>query len=293
MQSAAQQLSQWIEQTHPDFFDYLYSYVQRSGLANVSRKARLRGFGDDDFDFSVPDISDVMSNVTVDPIDLSSSIASQSIGAPDTVTSQYTPSTVDIPVLSSSDLQSISPMNTVIGPQDSGSLDVSTDNSGSGLLQSLGSGIASAASSVGSFLTSSQGLTTVANLAKAYFQLQTSQVAAQMQTQVLNSQLSRAAQGQAPNPITYVTGANGQLIPVYNTSALAGVGVYPSNMPVALQSAISSGQSQLVTLPNGSTGYTIPQSIFGALGMSTSLSSLLPWILLIVGGLIAAKELSR
>lgn len=275
MSHAAQQLAEWIGDTHPDFYSVLYSYVARRNQANATRYARLRGFGDDGDDLTefVPDLGD------------DSDTSAPTYSDSDLISSQYTAPSIDIPTLTSSDL-SPPPLSANLSMPDSGTLDVSTDNSGAGFLQSVGSGIASAASSVGSFLTSAQGLSDVTKLATAYFQLQNNKVNAQIQTQVLQAQASRAAAGAAPAPITYALNSAGQLVPIYSVAA-------GSVLPVALAGAVQSGASQYITTPNGVSGYTVPSNIVSSLSGDTSLSSLLPWLALIVGGLILAKGLSR
>src|ERR1700722_4254237 len=168
MSTAAQQLSQWLENTHPDFYSYLYSYVsQRQGAAQL-RNARLRGFGDDTSDLTfTPDIPDTsgssdltftpdLPDTSVDPSASFSVDPSVNLDTTNAISSQYTPASVDIQTLTSTDLAPPE-LQTSISTSDSGTLDVATDNSG-GFLTSIGSGIASAASSVGNFLSSSQGL---------------------------------------------------------------------------------------------------------------------------------------
>lgn len=272
MSTAAEQLSRWIEKTHPDLFDTLYSHVQRRRTSAAIARARLRGFGQDDgadmasFDPAIPDSS----------VDLA-------------------PVTVDIPTLTSSDLQTPG-VNVAIdpGPDVTSALDVSTDNSGTGFLQSIGSGITTAASNVANFLTSNQGLSDLTKLGTAFFQYQNNQVNAQLQTQVLQAQVARAQAGQSPAPVTYAM-VGGKLVPVYTSNPLATVNgalISPGSMPSGLVAAISAGQSQLVTLPDGTTGYTVPPSVVGSLSLQgVSLQQMLPWILLIGGGLLVLKAL--
>lgn len=269
MSTAAQQLAQWIEVAHPDFFSALYSYVAQRRMSAQLATARLRGFGDDG-DLDLSDFTPDLSSVDTDTTDL--------------ISSQYTPGTVDIPTLTSDDL-GVSPVNTAIVPADN-TLDVSTDNSGTSFLSEVGSGISSAASSVGNFLTSAQGLGDVTKLATAYFQAQTSSTNAAIAKQVLTAQVARAAVGASPAPIQYAVSSTGQLVPVYT-------GVVGANLPLALQSAIASGASQYVSTPGGVSGYTVPSNIIGGLAGGTSLSDLLPWIALIVGGLILANEMGK
>lgn len=265
--TAAQQLSQWIEATHPDFFSVLYSYVAQRRLAGQLARTRLRGFGDDD-DTDLSDFTPDLSSVDADTTDL--------------ISSQYAPATVDIPTLTSDDL-GVSPVDTAIVPATDNSLDVSSSPS---FLSEVGSGISSAASSVGNFLTSAQGLGDVTKLATAYFQAQTTSTNAAIAKQVLTAQVARAAVGASPAPVQYAVNSAGQIVPVYT-------GVAGANLPVALQSAIASGASQYVSTPNGATGYTIPPNLIGALAGGSSLSDLLPWIALIVGGLILANEMGK
>jgi hypothetical protein len=279
MSTAAQQLSQWIENTHPEFFDYLLTHVTQARMRTATRQARLLGFGQDDTDITFDTGGDY----------------APSYSDADTIASSYSPAAVDIPTLSESDL-STPGLTTALEPS-TGDISVSTDNSGSGLLSSLGSGISSAASSVANFLTSSQGLSDVTKLATAYFQVQNTQANAAVQTQILQAQAARAAAGQAPSPVSYGVSASGQLIPIYATgtplTSIGGALVSPANMPAALVAAIQSGQSQWVTLPDGTTGYTIPSNMVGSLSSTQTLTSLLPWVALVIGGLLLAKELSR
>lgn len=304
MSTAAQQLSEWIERTHPDFYGYLYSHVAQRQAAAQLRNARLRGFGDDSLYFT-PDLPSTGGSsdlyFTPDLPDVSSSGGSSDLfftpDLPDTtlgpsfnldttsaISDQYTPVSVNIQTLTSTDLAPPA-LQPTRSPSDSGTMDVATDNSG-GFLTSIGSGISSAASSVGNFLTSSQGLGDMTKLATAFFQLQNNKVNAQVQTAVLQAQVQRAALGGSPSPVTYAVAGNGQLVPVY--------AAHPGgSLPAALAAAVQSGASQYVTTPDGVSGYTIPSNIVPALSGTQSLTSVLPWVALIVGGLILAKGLSR
>ena len=273
MSTAAQQLSEWIEITHPDFFNVLYRYVANRRVGMALNGARLRGFGDDGdtLDYFTPDVS-----ADVDP------------DTTDAIASSYTPATVDIPTLTASDLGVSSAVDTPLVPVSTdATLPVSTDSAGSSsFLSTVGSGIASAASSVGNFLTSAQGLSDVTKLATAYFQLQTTNTNAAIQKQVLTAQIARASVGQSPAPLTYAVASNGQLVPIYAVST-------GSPLPVALQNALATGASQYVTTPSGVSGYTVPSNIVGGLTDGPSLTDVLPWIALVLGGLILANELGK
>lgn len=145
-------------------------------------------------------------------------------------------------------------------------------------LSSVGSGIANAAESVGTYLTSSQGLSTLASLGTTYLNLQSSQANSQAQQAVLAQQIIRAQTGVAPAPIAY---QNGQ--PVYNTGAYDG-GIASNNLPPALQAAILNGSAQPVQLPDGTIGYELsnPNTLSSVLGSG----SIPPWLWIALGGLV-------
>jgi len=266
MQTAADQLAQWIEAQHPGLYAALHAQVANQLMRVRAAKARLNGFGDD-----APGVTTTFDDSSDDTTSFD-------------VSSSYTPATVDIATLSSSDLTDVPAFSLDSSPAVSSSLATTTDNSGSSFLDSLSSGIQSAASGVASFLASPGGLTAVAGLATAYFKLQTTKTNAAVQTQVLQAQLQRAGSGASPYPITYVTGANGQVIPVYATG-----GAPISSLPIALQNAIATGQAQYVDA-GGVEGYTVPTNILGGLS-GFNLSNALPWLALIVGGFLLIKAL--
>lgn len=280
--NAAQQLSQWIEATHPALFAGLHQRVTALRSAQVLGRSRLRGFGDDtpSFDFtSAPDFSD--SVVPAGSFDDNTVTVTADVTAP-----------IEIPTVSASDLTSPGMSATSpLTPLDVPNYTPLSPESSGGFLQSIGSGIASAATNVGNFLTSNQGLADLTKLGTAYFQLQNNKTNAQLQTTILQAQIARASQGLSPLPITYARSPTGQMVPVYTTSPLASQGIYPANMPTALQASISAGQSQLITLPDGSTGYTVPPHIVGSLSSNIPLSGLLPWILLFGAGLVLLKRI--
>lgn len=258
MSTAAQQLSEWLESTHPELFDVVYRHALKTRNSAVLAKARLRGFGQDISE----EVSDILSDTA--PIELDFS-------------------TIDIPTLNAADLQSVS-----LSPIESGALDFSTDQSGSGFLQTIGSGISSAASSVANFITSPQGINDLTQLGAAYFSLQNNKANAQLQSQVLQSQIARTTSGQTPSPIVYGS-INGRLTPIYASNPLpitsSGGVMAPGTMPSTLVSAIASGQTQLVSLPDGTTGYVVPSNMISGLGGNIS-QQVLPWVLIIGGGLL-------
>lgn len=128
----------------------------------------------------------------------------------------------------------------------------------SDVLSSIGSGISDAASSVGTWLTSSQGLQSLSSLANVYLQNQTAQSVTQMQ-------LSRAQAGLPPAPVTYTTNTAGQAVPVYTGSQVPNY--------------IAPYAGQAVTLPSGQTAYPLAAPALSALAPSSALTAYLPWIL--------------
>lgn len=128
-----------------------------------------------------------------------------------------------------------------------------------------GSGVLSALSSVGNYLVSPQGLTTLAQVGTAVLKTQQAQATANMQMAIINANAQRAATGQSPIPITYAQNAQGATVPVYDTSTM-------QQMPVQLEQAIAEGRAHPVTLPDGSTGYAMDNPT-----LSTLLGNQLPW----------------
>jgi hypothetical protein len=80
------------------------------------------------------------------------------------------------------------------------------DSVGNGL-SAVGSGLESAVGSVGSWLSSSQGLTTLSSLGTAYLNNQTQQ-------NVLQTQIARTQALQSPLAVSYTQAANGAIVPV-------------------------------------------------------------------------------
>lgn len=119
---------------------------------------------------------------------------------------------------------------------------------------SWASGLLNAAESVGSWITSPQGLTALTNVGTAIIKTQQTQAIASTQLAVIQAQAARAAAGLPPAPIGYTP--RGQ--PVYNASA---------GLPYPLEQAVNNGQVQPVQLPDGSVGYTLTppllQSVLG------------------------------
>jgi MYXO-CTERM domain-containing protein len=141
------------------------------------------------------------------------------------------------------------------------------DTSGLGdisdFLSSIGSGVSDAVSSVGSFLTNSDNLKTMAGLASSY-------LSAQTQQNVVNAQLARLQQSKPPVPVQYTQNSAGQYVPV---------------VPVA-----SSGQMVAPSSPYVASYVPVSSSMFST-GGASSLMQYAPWIA--VAGLGALFLLRR
>ena len=135
-------------------------------------------------------------------------------------------------------------------------------------------GVTGSTSSVGNWLTSPQGLTAMANVGAATLNTLATAQMAKTQMAVIQAQAQRAIQGQSPVPVSYITNAQGQHVPVY-------VG---QQIPTSISAASGNGTARPVTLPNGTTGYTLSSpaltSLFGG--------SNLIWVLLLAAGLLVA-----
>lgn len=235
--SDAVKLAAWIYAAHPQLFGKLLqkanaARIAQSKTANLSglgcacgdkvvsigayRPRRVsrsfRGLGDD---------SSLSTDVTMQPIDLSS-LDTTSASAPD-VSSALTDSS-----------------------SSSGGF---WSSLGSGL-SSLGSDVLTGIGSVGSYLTSSTGLSSLTGLANTYFANQAVQAQANTQQAVLQAQVQRTASGYSPAPITYQRNAAGQLVPVYQSAtgytpltnqglAALSVGGMPSWLPWAAGGALA------------------------------------------------------
>lgn len=84
-----------------------------------------------------------------------------------------------------------------------------------GFLGSIGGDLAS----VGKWLTSAVGLSSVSNVATAVIKANTPQ------SQTVQTQVARVASGTNPAPITYALSSNGQVVPVLQPAQAAGVGL--------------------------------------------------------------------
>lgn len=214
-------LATWLAAHHPDLFLAVFKQAQAANMKKGIQKLGLLAMGrlgDDDgltTTFDAPSSFD--SSVTFsDPGLTSVNFDASSVSLPSNLISDATDS-------GSSFLSSIGSGLTSAG--------ASIGN----VLSSAGSSVLGALGSVGSYLTSSSGLTSLTNVAKAYFGAQAASSTAQTQQAVLQAQVNRALTNQPAAPITYTTNAQGQVVPVYATNTPTGT-VYQPLSPQGIAS---------------------------------------------------------
>lgn len=248
---AAIEYAQWLEKEHPDIFEVLYSQARNNGIGNN----KLGVLGDDgitDIQFDPGDIE--LSPGTSAAIDFAS----------------YDPEPVlqNIPISFAPTDSPVSVTNVATG-----------QGSTSG---GFGSGLLSALSSVGNWLTSPSGLSSIATIGTTVLKMQETQQAANLKMAVINGNASRAAAGKSVVPITYMTNEQGQTVPVYDTGTM-------QLMPPELEAAIQQGRAHQVTLADGSVGYAIDNpTLSSLLGVSQ-----IPWYVWAAGASILALALLR
>lgn len=211
-------LAYWLYKVHPELFKPLLSQAQASRVG-------LGRLGDDfspaPSDFVPFDTSSYTPDTTI-PLDTTS----VTVSAGD-VSAALDPVLVNLPDPA---LSTVGIDAALATPQ------VSIDSSTAPASSS--SGLGNALSSLGSFLTSTAGLTSLTNLATAVYKANTPQAA------TVATQAARVAGGVNPAPITYGYNAAGQLVPVLNKANTAGV---------ALNSQTLAG-----LIPSSLTPYVVP-----------------------------------
>lgn len=209
-------LAYWLYRVQPALFKALQApATQYRAGRKLSRFGQLRGLGDD----ATVTSTDVGTTTTFD----SSGISSDLIALPDPVLTDVGVSVPDV----SSDV------GAAIGAANAPTFDVS------GPVAQTASGISGALSSVGSFLASTTGLTSLTNLATAVYRANTPQAS------TIATQIARVQSGVTPAPITYGYNSQGQLVPV-----LAQGGITTPLSRSTLSSLIPAGLSQYA-LPIG------------------------------------------
>lgn len=234
---AGLQLAQWLQAEHPEVFEAVFAQAVRQGVTN--RRAQLRGFaGDDEYDhaFTVNLPEPVLQDIQIDTGNLEYVEASMYGDAMDALPGGL--ESLDVGVMSSTPVTA------------------STSSSG---------GITGALASVGHWLTSAQGLTSLTQLGSAVLNTVATTQVAKTQMAVIQAQAQMASLGKSPAPITYMHDAKGNLVPVYAPGV-------SQQIPTSITTAIGQGRSTPVTLPDGSTGYTLNSSTLSSvLGSHTGL----------------------
>lgn len=212
-------LAYWLYKMHPKLFNALQGPARRAAAgAPLSRLAQL---GDDFSDFVPFDSSTYIPAVdTTVPFD-ASSMSSADIGA------ALDPVIVNLP----------DPVLTDVGVDAALTTPIASFNTSEASPTSSG-GLSGALSSIGSFLSSATGLTSLSNLATAVYKANTPQAA------TIATQVARVQAGSNPAPITYGYNAAGQLVPILAQANTAGV---------ALNSQTLAG-----LIPSSLTPYVVP-----------------------------------
>jgi hypothetical protein len=205
-------LAYWLFRVHPNLFAALQGpATQYRAGRKLARLGRLHALGQD------VTSTDIGTTTTFD----SGGISPDLIALPDPALTDVSVAVPDISSVSSDVGAAISAANTPVSTP----------------VSSSGGGVTGALSSVGSFLASATGLTSLTNLATAYYKANTPQAA------TLNTQIGRVQAGVAPAPITYGYNAQGQLVPVLSQAEV--------NTPLS-QSTLSS------LIPSSLSQYALP-----------------------------------
>ena len=199
-------LAYWLYRVHPSLFASLLRSARQGPKLN-----RFGALGDD----ATISSSDIGTTTTFDSGGIS----------PDLIT-MADPALTDISV-------AVPDISADVGGAISAASPVSTPVSSS----SSSGGIGGALASVGGFLASATGLTSLTNLATAYYKSNTPQAS------TIATQVARVTNGATPAPITYGYNAQGQLVPVLSRAGI--------NTPLT-QSTLSS------LIPSGLSQYALP-----------------------------------
>lgn len=211
-------LAAWLAGHHPDVFLALYSKAKQAQAKSTARgiARRLGRLADDDSGGGLDTVTVTADTST--PPDYSQLTLAPTDSGLQTIafdSSSFTPP-ADLLTDSPTDASGSSFLSSV------GSAITSAGSTLGGVLSSAGSGVLSGIGAVGSFLSSSSGLSALTNVAKSYFTAQAANTQAAAQQAVVNAQIARAASGQPAAPITYTTNAAGQVVPVVATQTPAG-----------------------------------------------------------------------
>lgn len=211
-------LAFWLYRIHPEIFAAL-----QAPASQARSRTALRGLGDD----FTPAAGDFV------PFDSSSYDAPSftvDTSAPIDVTAALDPVIVSLP---DPQLSTVGIDSALTPPP--ASIDFGT---AAAAPASSSGGLGGALASIGSFLSSATGLSSLTNLATAVYKANTPQSAA------IAAQIGRVQAGVNPAPITYGYNAAGQLVPVLKSPNTAGIALTP--------------QTLAGLIPAGWTPYVVP-----------------------------------
>jgi hypothetical protein len=216
-------LAYWLYKVHPQLFSALLGPAQQA--AQQARSTTLGRFADD----FVPDTGDFVAFDT-SSFDYSATSVPE-LSSVD-VSAALDPVIVDLP---DPQLSSVGIDAALTTPS------ISFDTSGAAAPASAAGGLTGALSSIGSFLNSATGLSSLTNLATAVYKANTPQAA------TIGTQIARVQAGANPAPITYGYNSAGQLVPILAQANTAGI---------ALNSQTLAG-----LIPASLTPYVVPAII--------------------------------
>lgn len=149
----------------------------------------------------------------------------------------------------------------------------------SSILSSLGTDLSSAVTDVGNYLSSSAGQSSISGVVQQYLSSNNTST----QGQVLQTQVARAANGQAPAAIGYALASNGTAVPVYTSATL----------PSQIAAGVQSGFSIPATTLNGRAGVTLTPAMTAGLAPSGLLAFIKSPVGLVAGAAAAYLLLRR
>jgi hypothetical protein len=219
-------LAYWLYKMHPQLFNALQRPAQQAAA-----RGGLGSLGDD-FAPATTDFVPFDSSAYVPTVDTSVPFETSSITSGD-ISSALDPVIVSLP----------DPSLTNIGID--AALTTPNFSFNTGAPASSSGGLSGALASIGSFLSSATGLTSLSNLATAVYKANTPQAS------TIATQIGRVQNGVNPAPITYGYNAAGQLVPILAKANTAGVTLTP--------------QTLAGLIPSSLTPYVVPVVIGGVL----------------------------
>jgi len=203
-------LAYWLYKVHPQIFNALQAPARQASSGKVGRLG-------DDFTPASTDF------VAFDPNNLPTVDTSSAVTSGD-ISSNLDPGLVALPDPSLTNVGIDAALTTP---------SISFDTSGATPPTNTSGGLSGALASIGSFLTSTTGLTSLSNLATAVYKANTPQAS------TIATQIGRVQAGTTPAPITYGYNAAGQLVPVLTKANTAGVALTPQTLAGLIPSSLT------------------------------------------------------